>query len=163
MHHIIFLNGPPGSGKDTIANILASNIALVKEFKFADILYQMASAIIVGNNRERFKAATLSNGKTGRDFLISLSEDLIKPYFGRDFFGAATAGDILILAEYMHPDPIIAVVSDAGFQYEVDACLNRLQQHGEWKSIILQVNRPGHSFKGDSREYIGPPTYFIFS
>jgi hypothetical protein len=48
------------------------------------------------------------------------------------------------------------VVSDCGFQSEVDTLLDGLKLSD---ILLIRLHRKGHSFTGDSREYVKLPEY----
>jgi cytidylate kinase len=95
----IILNGPPGSGKDTIANLIVEQCNATKhEFKFS--LYKETADYYKVDLKEfialaihRIEKESLKNwfgikfGITPRNALIHVSEDIIKPLHGLAYFG----------------------------------------------------------------------------
>jgi hypothetical protein len=149
MNRIIFLNGPPGCGKDTVGEILAKEGAAVP-IKFAAPL-RIAAAALYGIDEsaiESMKAQKIAAGLTLRDFMIHLSEDVAKVWFGDECFGAIAAEKVCQIGA-----PAIAV-TDAGFELEVSRCIADLP---DYAPEIWHITRAGCSFAGDSRNYIAVP------
>lgn len=145
MAYFILLNGPPRSGKSTIANeiireltrkqIMCRRDAIagpMKQFA-ANMLGQPYTAIDKENHNELFDEPV-------RRFLIRFSEVYLKPDYGHDIFGRA-------FAYRNRKYPGIVVADDCGFDLELTA-LPRPQ------TFIIRVLRPGYDFGSDSREYI---------
>ncbi|UOW66321.1 ATPase [Aeromonas phage vB_AspA_Lolek] len=156
---IILLNGPAGSGKDTLAAMLLGqgNVQQVMQFKepMFDIA-MLASGINATTwwhhyNDRALKEApcTRLGGLSFREFMIHISEKFIKPVFGDTYFG-----DQLAL-KYINRGPHVTdvAVSDSGFQSELDA-LNKAV--GPTNVMVVRLNREGYTFKGDSRTYVTP-------
>lgn len=143
---VIILNGPPGSGKDTIAELLVQHGFTHECFKAP--LYPL-TAMMYGVTTEWFKEVAtdrilkeqpfdeLNCGMTPRMALIDTSENQIKPYMGKDFFG-------LLAASRVKGN---TVFSDGGFEEEIEPMI---QQHSAW---IFRLHREGFTFEGDSRSY----------
>jgi len=154
----LILNGPPGSGKDTLAKTLSQLGFEHREFKTA-LYAETAKAYKI--DTDRFKAMATdrdqkeapnrllpySDGRAGyrspREAMIHISEEVIKPTQGLDYFGRAAMK--ACVRDSVH----YAVFSDGGFGPEVAQ-----MQDIYHKVIILQLIRPGYSFKNDSREYL---------
>ncbi|EDV3179113.1 hypothetical protein CSP48_004026 [Salmonella enterica subsp. arizonae] len=106
-----------------------------------------AAFIDAYNDRNRKeKPLECLSGKTPREIMIWISEDIIKPQFGNDYFGrrfneiARTIYHPIICTDGGFPDEVIALV-EAG--HEVKMC---------------RLHRRGYSFENDSRDYIRLPT-----
>lgn len=152
---VIFLNGPPRSGKDTVAKGLLhqlgpQNATIVK---FADPLTNIAKVILGMTEkeflhyREEAKDEPLPepfDHLTMRQLLIKISEEWIKPTFGERYFGHAM---VRRLNHLMSPTVII---SDSGFYDEAVPVLSR---YGADRCLLIQVSRFGATFEGDSRSY----------
>ena len=151
--NVILLNGPPGSGKDTVAKILTgSSFGLLHE-KFAAPLI-MAKGLergftsLSGYDEEKLKEPSL------RLEMIDLSENRVKPVFGRGTFGLLCAGAVLSAAWHSAGD---VVVSDTGFAAEADAFLKYLEiMAPDVKVHLWNIRRPGSTFDDDSRCYVLP-------
>lgn len=145
---VIFFNGPPRSGKDTICDLLASKRRLAR-LKFADPLKDQCCALL-GIDRaelERIKdfPHPVFNGGTPRQYLINLSEKLIKPIYGDQFFGKASVHKI----EYNNIRGLIAF-SDSGFKSEAVPVVKLV---GLQRCVKINIMRKGTSFENDSRSY----------
>ena len=170
MKHVIFLNGPPRCGKDTVAKILEKHTEpywdSVGLFKFAQPLRDAACAVFgisddildevkdlplskiidIGDSEEYSKTYTI------RKFMIDLSENIIKPKLGQDFFGIKAAHSIIA-------DSVdFSIVSDSGFAPEVSSAIRVIKnmRPNEFSFSIWQIQRNGCSFKHDSRNWIFP-------
>lgn len=150
---VVVLNGPPGSGKDTIAKAFSEQfLAIVESFKYD--LYQYAYKCV----KEFISFAefhmlcihrVLKNeptdvlfGFSPRGFLIHVSEKIVKPIYGKDYFGKSFVGRIADVND-------LVIVTDGGFDAEIDVFYNHGIDH-----VIVQVYRDGTSFDGDSRRYL---------
>jgi hypothetical protein len=149
----ILLNGPPGSGKDEVASMLLRNFHF-QHAMFKDKLYEVAMRASGVPHTRYFTDRELKEiprqdylvaGKpmSPRDYLIYMSENVVKPIFGEDAFGKATAKRII-----ENPGNIW-VLSDSGFEPEMQA----LKKAGI-KVIVVKVTRPGCTFEGDSRDFL---------
>lgn len=158
---LILLNGPAGSGKDTLAAILMAQGHVQQVMQFKEPMFDialLASGMHTNpkcwwdryNDRERKELPwDVLGGMSCREFMIHISEKFIKPVFGEDYFGNQLA------IKYFDCDPHVmdVAVSDSGFQSELDA-LNRAV--GPANVMVVRLNREGYTFKGDSRTYVTP-------
>ncbi len=146
---IILLNGPPRTGKDSVARHLASTLSF-RHLKFATPLKAMTHAMYgIYYGSEAFDSvkdikSPFFLGDTPRNAYIEVSEKMVKPVKGKDFFGRVALSTI-------EREKICGcnriVFSDCGFAEEVK-CLRHLQP------ILIRLHRAGHNFAGDSRDYI---------
>tara|TARA_Y100001951_G_scaffold67872_1_gene54822 strand:- start:635 stop:1189 length:555 start_codon:yes stop_codon:yes gene_type:complete len=148
---IIFLNGPPGSGKDTIANIIGKSVLSIRDIKLSgplkDCFREMfrlpprqAKEWLNDRKEEDFAA-----GVTPRQFQIKLSEEFMKPLFGNDIFGQIGIRAIVnTMARHF-------TISDAGFIDEVEEIV---KYFGKTQVKAIKISRPGHDYENDSRGYI---------
>ena len=143
---IILLNGPPRAGKDEYCKGILNAFPDARHLKFAQPL---RDAVCTFFKVEDYEIEDLkARDKRVRSFMISLSEKTTKPLLGKDYFGVRAAKAVRALEHSVE----LFVVSDAGFQYEVDAFLNELPVEAQ----IWQIHRPATSFLGDSREWVTP-------
>lgn len=162
MNFILF-NGPPRSGKDTAAKIAWDYIAAKPDYmaiweKFSFPNKRMFAGMMdtkcdnwgVVPHWEDLKGeidATL--GVSYRQWQIDVSEKFMKPLYGNDIFGRLLLGRCKECEEDLPGFTPIFIVSDCGFQIEVDT----LKGHNV---LLYTLQRHGTSFDGDSREYVRP-------
>lgn len=154
MKKVVILNGPALSGKDVAAKEMCSLFcgegipSYHKQFK--DRLIDITCAIYGISGCEwdnlytregKEKPYSKLGGLTPRQALIHVSEDIIKPNFGPDFFGRAAAQS---LQEGLN------IFSDGGFIEEVRPLISVA---GVSNILIIRIFRDGYSFEGDSRNY----------
>ena len=86
-----------------------------------------------------------------RDAMIHMSENVLKPLFGKDVFGIMAAKSL---------EDGVNIFSDGGFAEEVQCLLDEV---GVDNFMLIHVTRKGCSFEGDSRDYVTgfPNTYTI--
>lgn len=164
---IIILNGPPWSGKDTIAGLLAKHGKYyIESFKIP--MHAMAIAMTGWSEFEwhsKYNNRSLKEvpqdelgGKTFREFMIHISEDMMKPLFGKAVFGDLMA--TRIRREWAYGTGGV-VVSDGGFPDEVYPLLSVGDVH------VVRLHRDGFTFAGDRRRYlaeedfVGLPVQFM--
>lgn len=153
----ILLNGPPGCGKDTAAEILAERNGWVHR-AFKDELYRIA-ILVSGVDREwamhlfthRVRKENICkefviDGEpvSPRKYLQHISETVVKPLLGEEYFGH-------ILELYSKTDQV-TVVSDSGFVDEAVALADGLER----EVIVIPIYREGCTFEGDTRDYLPP-------
>ena len=153
---VVFLNGPPGSGKDTAGAFLASRLANARLRKFASAL-KFATHDLYGLPRwvqhDHFEAVKnepldLFFGLSPRQAYIQTSEQLVKPVMGADFFGRIMARRII------DGDAAISIITDSGFAAEAMPIVTAI---GPENCLLIRLDRDGASFKDDSRGYIDLP------
>lgn len=83
-----------------------------------------------------------------REFLIHMSENVIKPSFGKDAFGKAFVNSL--------PEEGIVFVSDSGFPEELQPVIDHV---GAENVLVIRIQREGCSFEGDSRDYLTPEMF----
>ena len=156
--YIVGFSGPPRSGKDSIANALAAHIEDVRKvqpqilalsqpmrevtFALAGLTYDLPTYEAIKDQVNPILGVTI------RQAMIDLSENYVKPTYGHDFWARA------LVAKLWNPVPKILIVTDMGFDAE------RLYFEslvGKDNCVWPQITRPGFSFAGDSRSYIGEP------
>ena len=93
------------------------------------------------------------NKKTGdcfsqRDFLIYISENVMKPHFGNDYFGQKSAH--LVIHDKENDT---FAFSDGGFPEELEVMF----QYPEIKVVLVRLHRKDCDFSKDSRDYLFLP------
>lgn len=150
----IVLNGPPGVGKDTLAEKFRARHPQFKKLEFKESLYELTAEefgiplwMFKERATDRVHKDMLWPGKymTPREMMIHTSEEVIKPKFGESYFGQRAAQKAVQAGDYW-------VITDGGFQVEVEA-LNEYFDHVG----IVQLYRQGYDFSSDSRDYIEAP------
>lgn len=158
MKQILILNGPPGCGKDALASHIAENVKTAKHLMFKESLYKLAldAAGLQSHYTELFTDRQLKESVatspfyvagqkvSPRQWLIHISENLIKPNFGKSFFGDRAASVIAA------SNAKLFVFSDGGFKEEVLPLID------VGHVTIIQIKRPNCSFNGDSRNWLTP-------
>lgn len=159
---IILFNAPPRAGKDLASEICASAFG-ASRLAFKDKLFEIALMVsemdedlwwdIYGNEAEGKpnKESPLEQlgGLSQRQFLIKISEEWVKPVFGKKYFGEAakqSVENLLMWAE----KPLITF-SDSGFIEEARVLLDA---YGRENVALVRIYRLGCSYKGDSRAYL---------
>lgn len=162
---IVLLNGPARSGKDTLGNALVKTLepdqgeygrARVMTFKFANLLKRMTHGLfdmghILPSGLEDRKDKPMEElfGITPRQAYIAVSEKLIKPVYGVEFFGKRLA-DVITTADVRY-----AIITDSGFAAEAKALMAAMRPGTQ--VILVKMSRDGFTFEGDSRSYIRLP------
>lgn len=161
----VLLNGPPGVGKDTLADALVT--LGFDKFMFKQGLYKETAehfqvdvtALIARATDRTLKEQPWDKlklyGKTisPRHAIIHVSEDVIKLTQGKSYFGDLAA------KECIKEKTRFAVFSDSGFREETVSLINTFQ-----KVIIVRLHRHGFDFSNDSRNYLRsfPHTYDLY-
>lgn len=160
MAKIIILNAPPGAGKDTIGKMLAQYSPIqCSILSFKAPMFNIALAILGNkryldfldeyNDRERKeKPKTFLMGMSPREFMIWISEDVIKPKFGKDYFG-------VMFNERIKDYEGHVICTDGGFSSEIIALINAGHE-----VKLCRLHRDGFAFAGDSRNYIRINPYY---
>lgn len=148
---IVIFNGPPGSGKDEAASFFKENFGFGNlSFKY-QLFKQTMKHFEVNEewfmegyeNREiKEKPEHALNGMSRREAMIHVSEDIIKPKEGKDYFGRMVAEEI--------EDGVHYAIADGGFVEELKPLIERV---GEENIILVQLARFGCDYSSDSRRY----------
>ena len=145
MKKVIILNGPPNCGKDAIADYLVEKYPNVRKKSFKERLTSLTQMIHnvstewweENYTRElKEKPSERLSGLTPREALIKVSETVIKPNYGKDYFGKAAAESL---------EEGINVFSDGGFKEEIIPLTDEV---GSDNIIIVRITRPDCSFEG---------------
>lgn len=156
--YVVFINGPPHSGKDTAAHFIFKEFMAgpwyAQKMKVSTPLKKAAHALFhVSRTAEKMEIDGEKDvpsddffGNIPRQVYIDLSERHAKSLYGPGFFGRILGRRLI--------EPSLArltIVSDAGFSVEVaEAC----RIFGPQQCFIMRLHRDGTSFDGDSRDYL---------
>lgn len=152
-YYAIIFNGPPHSGKDHAAKLVAQSLIPAQHCQFKEHLFKLVLVIFnvteeeffsLYNNREtKEKPTCLLRGFSPREALIYVSEEVIKPKFGKQYFGE-------IAAENMCYG--VNAFSDGGFLEE----LAPVYDTADGNLLIVRLHRPEYTFErfNDSRKYM---------
>lgn len=155
---IVFLNGPPGSGKDTLAAEVQKGLSGSKVVKFAKILKERTHALYGQPDlpHDHFEAVKdqpqcLFQGMSPRQAYIAVSEVYMKPMHGTGVFGNFLAHEMQLDAETK-----VFLISDSGFSSEA---VPVLRTFGVENCLLVRIHAEGRgcTFAGDSRSYINLP------
>lgn len=155
---IIILNAPPGAGKDTIQRMIREYADYIHPGEFKAPMFEIAKSMLgadgysefirLYDNREtKERPCTVCGNLSPRDFMIWISETVMKPRFGNRVFALRAYENYLSLD---HDE--VMVFSDGGFPDEVQA----LVEFGATVKLF-RLHREGYDFSGDSRRYIHLP------
>ena len=160
---IIILNGPPHCGKDTIGALLRDQYPCTTTSFKHDLYRATADWFLVdvgwlkdvATNRELKDKVHYPSlgGRTPRQALIFISEEVIKPKHGKDFFGQEAVRRINKVANLLLPT---VVFTDGGFEDEV------WPLHKAFDVTIVHLMGRG-TFEHDSRDYIMNSNFKHFS
>lgn len=161
----ILFNGPPGSGKDYAVKTLMQRLTEAGFYavhnQFKDKLIELTCAVysfprdewdriydgyddIEQGRRNKEVPIERLDGKSMREALIHVSERVIKPAMGKDYFGRSAAANLTQGA--------VNLFSDSGFLEEttpVAAATDDL--------LVIRIHADGIDYKGDSRGYLSWP------
>lgn len=171
---IIGFSGPPGSGKDSIADAIVSQLnnstpALAHKMSLAAPMRGVGMTLLGYDPRNhadytrlkgepqpllvrKYCSRTMDNL---RQFMIAFSEDFIKPRYGDDFWGRLLYGEALALGL----EDAVILVPDFGFYREVKF----FEDTVGWQNLItVRLSRAGCDFSVDSRNYVeSSQTYWL--
>lgn len=145
----IILNAPKGCGKDVAASHLC-NVFNYNHVEFKSPVKDLVKAFYNLDEDKHNYFYERDNKEIQQDWLygmsireayIHVSENVIKPVFGRDVFGT-------LLAKSLSG---VSVSSDGGFIEEVEAVAKEI---GKENILIVQIHSEGRDFSGDSRYYL---------
>lgn len=160
---VIFFNGPPGSGKDQCSEFACSKSPNIQEYKMAkplkDACHKLLGLSGGLKDYENLKPVDIGIilggepiGMTLRQFYIHISENVMKPIFGKDIFGKLAVANIREMVKNQNAE--IVVISDSGF---VEEAMPVVQEVGIARALLIKLYRPGKDFSQDSRGYIDIP------
>jgi len=147
---IVLFNGPPQSGKDAAADYFKA-----KGWKHLSFKYQLykETAKYFGVDYEWFmeryddrsvkEVPHMDLGHMScREAMIYVSEEIVKPKRGLDYFGNQVANEIDLNKNY--------AISDGGFVDELIPIINKI---GDNNFVLVQLTRDGCDYSTDSRRY----------
>ena len=161
MKKVVIFNGPPDSGKDEAARYCTQVIrktgksAWHKEFKTK--LFELTFAVYGVSEETFFSMYTrelkevpspMFGGISPRQALIKVSEQMIKPVFGSDYFGICAAKDLKDGYSFF---------SDGGFVDEVYPIIDTADE-----VVVVKIQREGRDYTGDSRGYLDEGKFHDF-
>ena len=148
---IVIFNGPPASGKDEAASLYKEKYG----FGNLSFKYQLFKETIkhfdvderwfmegYNDRAQKEKAEFALNGMSRREAMIHVSEDIIKPKKGLDYFGCSVAEEISEDKNY--------ALADGGFVEELEPIIKKV---GLENIVIVQLTREGCDYSSDSRKY----------
>lgn len=148
MKRVVIFNAPPSCGKDEVSKYLKKKYGVHhKEFK--DKLFKLTKLIYDVTDEQwdamyttelKEQPSDLLGGKSPREALIFVSETVIKPNFGKRYFGESAARNI---------EDGTTVFSDGGFLEELIPIIESADD-----VFVIRIHRPGHTYAGDSRRYL---------
>ena len=150
---VLFLNGPPRAGKDTVGAHLQMHFPGCEVAKFAGELKDAVHAAfgmpnVPTDHFESRKDQPCEEflGATPREVYIAYSERFMKPLYGQGVFGRML---VRTLRSMEDAGVKLVAVTDSGFREEADEVLKAFPE-----ALLIRLHRKGTSFKGDSRSYI---------
>lgn len=160
IHKIIFLNGPPGSGKDQ-AGIILKRTHGARTYKMSHPMkealaalfyidpFQMKEEIEPTKDQRTFDMFECGRDRkimTWREVQISFAETWARPVFGYDIFGRLAVEYLKQLTSFD-----MTVITDTGFREETIPIIRHV---GHDNCLLIQLMRDECTFEGDSRSYI---------
>lgn len=154
---IILLNGPPRAGKDTAVDMAMNHLGKRgSRYRFAAPLKNTIHSMFgfQGVPEEHFSKvkdvpSEIFHGMTPREAYIWLSEQVVKPKFGHDFWSKIA---VTMIRQIKRP---VILISDCGFVEEAHVLTKAF---GKNNVAIVQLFRDGCEFQTanvkDSRSYI---------
>lgn len=159
--YIIGFNGPPQSGKDTLAQFfveeLEQNTRMIPVIQTSlsnplrEIAYSMIGRCYPDSSLpyEEFKLTPFPVfDRIGRQLMIDASERFLKPLYGQDIMAK------MLLESIPQGFPGVVLIRDSGFQVEIDPIIQAVGPH---RFLVVRVHRPHCSFESDSREWVCHP------
>ena len=148
---IVIFNGPPASGKDEAASLYKEKYG----FGNLSFKYQLFKETIkhfdvderwfmegYNDRTQKEKSEFALQGMSRREAMIHVSEDIIKPKKGLDYFGKSVAEEIFEDKNY--------ALADGGFVEELEPIIEKV---GADNIVIVQLTREGCDYSSDSRKY----------
>lgn len=151
MTKLFILNGPAGVGKDTIADIMVETGVAKEKVSFKSPMFNVAKGMLSSDEFDGFiknydnrdykeSPHGFIGGMTVREFMIWISESVMKPVFGDDVFGKRLAQSL---------GDGCCICADGGFASEIEPLID-----AGVNVTLIRLHRAGYTFDGDSRSYI---------
>ena len=152
---VVFFNGPPRAGKDTAARIMdnykrATVLPLARALKETTHRFFKIQASYNAFEATKDERLDFFNGLTPREAYIWMSEVVVKPKFGDDYWAYKW---IEAYEQAMKHRIIPCAVPDAGFQKEINVIAAYV---GPQNCMLVRLSSPGKTFANDSRGYVQP-------
>lgn len=146
---VVVFNAPPNTGKDFICDYLMNNFFCNKvEFKgklreLVKTIYSLSNEQVewLGLRENKELAQEILGGLSYREAMIDVSENVIKPRYGKDYFAKSLLSELV--------DFTINVISDGGFVEEVEY----LADNG-CDVYVVRIHCNKCDFNNDSRTYL---------
>ena len=153
---IILFNAPPHAGKDTFADIII-DLYVIDKFSFAEPLKNACHSLFgfEGVGHKYFEGVKdepqdYLGGLAWRKIYQDMSEKYTKVLYGEEHFGVAALNAI----KQNRNDFGLYVFSDSGFLSEA---MPLVREFGAENMLVVQLEREGCTFEGDTRDYIDVP------
>lgn len=158
-HKIVFLNAPPGSGKDTAGRELMRRHDWIRLYEMKQPMdralrmffdYDSPSWMQWEHNKDtpisELDHLPFDSPVSLRQIKIAFSEQFAKPVFGPSIFG-----NLAVMRLY-HTITLskCTVITDSGFVEESEPIINAFHPRN---CLCIHIHRPGHTFDNDSRSY----------
>lgn len=166
---IIFVNGAPFSGKDTLVDAVREEFPEFQRMMYKTTLYTRVCERYGLTLEEGIKYFTASKeikeapseifgGKSPREALIYESEEVIKKQYGE--IGVALITAQIIKDNYPDHMNQTFIFPDGGFNVETKPMMNAFGLTRK-DIFIIRVRKDGCTFHNDSREYLKHPDLVI--
>ena len=141
---VVIFNGPPSSGKDEAAKFIERNagfdtelVAFKKKLTELTCMIHGVDPYLWAERYDDHKEEPWDQlgGLSQRRALQIVSEDVIKPVYGNDYFGKATLKDIITLIE----NGMRVGISDCGFKEELQTLLTYFKPE---ELLLVRTHRP---------------------
>jgi hypothetical protein len=161
------LNGPPGAGKDTLANLVVERwpkVALTQckratlrmAAESSDLTPEVKAVIAEAwdpSTSHTFKDTPhpVLGGQTPRKVFIDFC-NLMRERHGPDCFVVHTVKHVRELTRELEADgsSAVIIITDIGFQNELDV----LAREFPTELCLVRIEREGHTFANDIRTYL---------